>query len=303
MKLSTDRILTTHVGSLPRPQALVDLMVKRDHGEHYDAAEMRRSVRQAVADLVARQVKIGVDIVSDGEASKIGYATYMKERLTGFRDENYVIPPQRDLAEFPELRERMVRFIGGKPLFRRFCCTGDIEVRDHEAVREDIANFKAAVAASKPTDAFLTAASPGVVTVFHPNHHYKTHAAYAEAVGAAMREEYEAIAGAGLVLQLDCPDLAMAGHTASRIERGGVPEARGTPGGGAQPRGGEHSGLLDAAAFVLGQLRGAARFRHSVAEDSSDRAEGEAAGDFVRGFQSAARARMGGLARGEAARG
>jgi 5-methyltetrahydropteroyltriglutamate--homocysteine methyltransferase len=213
MKLSTDRILTTHVGSLPRPQALIDLMVKRDHGAPYDAAAMQRSVREAVAALVQRQVEIGIDVVSDGEASKIGYATYVKERLTGFRDENFTQPPQRDLADYPELRERMVRFIGGKPLFRRFCCTGDIEVRDHAAVQEDIANFKAAVAASKPTDAFLTAASPGVVTVFHPNHHYKSHAAYAEAVGAAMREEYEAIAAAGFVLQLDCPDLAMAGHT------------------------------------------------------------------------------------------
>ena len=213
MKLSTDRILTTHVGSLPRPQALIDLMVQRDHGQPYDAPEMRRRVREAVAELVDRQVKTGIDIVSDGEASKVGYATYVKERLTGFRDERYEAKPQRDLADYPELRERMVRFIGGKPLYRRFCCTGDIAVRDHDAVKEDIANFKAAVAASKPTDAFLTAASPGVVTVFHPNQHYKSHAAYAEAVSAAMREEYEAIAAAGLVLQLDSPDLAMAGHT------------------------------------------------------------------------------------------
>jgi len=213
MKLSTDRILTTHVGSLPRPPALIDLMVKRDHGETYDAAEMKRMVRQAVADLVERQAKIGIDIVSDGEASKIGYATYVKERLSGFRDEHFEAKPQLDLADFPELRERMVRFIGGKPLFRRFCCTGAIEVRDNAAVKEDIANFKAAIAASKPAEAFMTAASPGVVTVFHPNRYYKSHEAYAEAVGAAMREEYEAIAGAGLILQVDCPDLAMAGHT------------------------------------------------------------------------------------------
>jgi 5-methyltetrahydropteroyltriglutamate--homocysteine methyltransferase len=213
MKLSTDRILTTHVGSLPRPQPLVDLMVKRDHGQSYDAAEMKRMVRQAVADLVERQVKIGIDIVSDGEASKIGYATYVKERLSGFRDENFSPQPQRDLADFPELRERMVRFIGGRPLYRRFCCTGAIKVRDPDAAREDIANFRSAIARFKPAEAFMTAASPGVVTVFHPNRYYKSHEAYAEAVGAAMREEYEAIAGAGLVLQVDCPDLAMAGHT------------------------------------------------------------------------------------------
>jgi 5-methyltetrahydropteroyltriglutamate--homocysteine methyltransferase len=212
MKLSTDRILTTHVGSLPRPKAVVDLIVAKDHGEQYDQAALDRGVRQAVADLVERQVKIGVDVVSDGEASKIGYATYIKERLSGFGGENFIPQPQRDLASHLNFRDRMLQFTGPQQ-FRRLCCTGPIEMRDHDAVKTDIANFKAAIARFKPTDAFITAASPGVVSAFQPNRYYKTHDAYVDAVAAAMKEEYEAIAGAGLVVQVDCPDLAMAGHT------------------------------------------------------------------------------------------
>ena len=112
MKLSTDRILTTHVGSLPRPQALVDLLVKKDHGEPYDHAELARRARQAVADIVAHQVAVGIDVVSDGEASKIGYATYIKDRLTGFGGEPFVPKPNRDVADYPAFRERMVQFTG-----------------------------------------------------------------------------------------------------------------------------------------------------------------------------------------------
>ena len=212
MKLSTDRILTTHVGSLPRPKAVADLLVRKDQGLSYDHAELERDVRQAVADIVARQVATGIDVVSDGETSKIGYATYIKDRLTGFGGENFVPKPQRDLADYPEFRQRMIQFTGPQ-VFRRLCCTGDVTLRDHDAVKVDIANFKAAIAASKPTDAFMPAASPGVVSAFQPNRHYPSHAAYIGAVADAMREEYEAIAGAGIVVQLDSPDLAMASHT------------------------------------------------------------------------------------------
>ena len=212
MKLSTDRILTTHVGSLPRPKAVADLLVRKDQGLSYDHAELERDVRQAVADIVARQVATGIDVVSDGETSKIGYATYIKDRLTGFGGENFVPKPQRDLADYPEFRQRMIQFTGPQ-VFRRLCCTGDVTLRDHDAVKVDIANFKAAIAASKPTDAFMPAASPGVVSAFQPNRHYPSHAAYIGAVADAMREEYEAIAGAGIVVQLDSPDLAMARHT------------------------------------------------------------------------------------------
>jgi 5-methyltetrahydropteroyltriglutamate--homocysteine methyltransferase len=212
MKLSTDRILTTHVGSLPRPKALADLLVRKDQGQPYDHAELDREVRQAVADIVARQVATGIDVVSDGETSKIGYATYIKDRLTGFGGENFTPKAQRDLADYPEFRARMIQFTGPQ-VFRRLCCTGDVTLRDHDAVKTDIANFKAAIAAAKPVDAFMPAASPGVVSAFQPNRHYPSHAAYIGAVADAMQEEYEAIAGAGIVVQLDSPDLAMARHT------------------------------------------------------------------------------------------
>jgi 5-methyltetrahydropteroyltriglutamate--homocysteine methyltransferase len=212
MKLSTDRILTTHVGSLPRPKAVADLLVRKDQGQPYDHAELDLDVRQAVADIVARQVATGIDVVSDGETSKIGYATYIKDRLTGFGGENFTPKAQRDLADYPEFRARMIQFTGPQ-IFRRLCCTGDVTLRDHDAVKTDIANFKAAIAASKPVDAFMPAASPGVVSAFQPNRHYPTHAAYIGAVADAMQEEYEAIANAGIVVQLDSPDLAMARHT------------------------------------------------------------------------------------------
>jgi 5-methyltetrahydropteroyltriglutamate--homocysteine methyltransferase len=212
MKLSTDRILTTHVGSLPRPQSLVELLIQKDQGQPYDHVEFNRTARQAVADIVAHQVAIGIDVVSDGEASKIGYATYIKDRLTGFGGENFVPKPQRDLANYPDFRQRMIQFTGPQ-VFRRLCCISDVKRSDHESAKQDIANFKAAIAASKPTDAFMPAASPGVVSAFQPNRHYPTHAAYIRAVADAMQEEYEAIANAGIVVQLDSPDLAMARHT------------------------------------------------------------------------------------------
>jgi 5-methyltetrahydropteroyltriglutamate--homocysteine methyltransferase len=212
MKLSTDRILTTHVGSLPRPQALVDLLVKKDQDQPYDHAAFNREATKAVAEIVAHQVAVGIDVVSDGEASKIGYATYIKDRLTGFGGENFVPKPQRDLADYPDFRNRMTQFTGAQ-VFRRLCCVGDVQLSDHESVKVDIANFKAAIAASKPVDAFMPAASPGVVSSFQPNRHYPNHTAYIRAVADAMKEEYEAIANAGIVLQLDSPDLAMARHT------------------------------------------------------------------------------------------
>jgi 5-methyltetrahydropteroyltriglutamate--homocysteine methyltransferase len=212
MKLSTDRILTTHVGSLPRPKALVDLLVKKDAEQAYDYAEFDRQVTKAVGEIVAHQVAIGIDVVSDGEASKIGYATYIKDRLTGFGGEPFVPKPQRDLADYPEFRNRMTQFTGPQ-VFRRLCCIGDVQLRDHDAVKVDIANFKAAIKQSHPADAFMPAASPGVVSAFQPNRHYPTHGAYIRAVADAMKEEYEAIASAGIIVQLDSPDLAMARHT------------------------------------------------------------------------------------------
>ena len=211
MKLSTDRILTTHVGSLPRSPELSALLLKKDHGEPYDAADLTRLVREGVAAIVARQVATGIDIVSDGETGKVGYSTYIHERLTGFSGAN-TAKPNLDVAPYPEFRRRMALMTGAPGLVRMFC-TGPITLRDGNAVKADVANMKAAMAAAKPVDGFIPAASPGVVSSFQPNKFYPTHRAYIEAVGDAMKAEYDAIAGAGIVLQIDCPDLAMSRHT------------------------------------------------------------------------------------------
>jgi 5-methyltetrahydropteroyltriglutamate--homocysteine methyltransferase len=211
VKLSTDRILVTHVGSLPRDQAVVDLLFRRERGEFYDRAEFDRVMADAVSATVRKQVEIGIDIVSDGETSKIGYATYIKDRLTGFAGDN---PRQiaLDLQDYPEFRSRMAVF-AGKQTFKRASCVGAVEFAGHADLEKDIARLRSAVATHGAADAFMNAASPGVVCAFQPNQYYSTHAAYVEAVGAAMQVEYETIVNAGLVLQLDCPDLAMARHT------------------------------------------------------------------------------------------
>ncbi|HYR83295.1 MAG TPA: cobalamin-independent methionine synthase II family protein [Terriglobia bacterium] len=211
MRLSTDRILSTHVGSLPRSQAVVDLLFRREQGEPYDEAEFDRVMANAVADTVRRQAAIGIDVVSDGETSKIGYATYIKDRLTGFGGDN---PRQiaLDLQDYPDFRARMAVF-AGKQTFKRQSCLGPIKFAGQDDLDRDIAHLRTAVAQSGATEAFLNAASPGVVSAFQPNNFYPTQAAYVEAIGQAMQPEYEAIVNAGLVLQLDCPDLAMARHT------------------------------------------------------------------------------------------
>jgi 5-methyltetrahydropteroyltriglutamate--homocysteine methyltransferase len=212
MKLSTDRILTTHVGSLPRSQAVVDLLFKKEQGETYDPIEFDRVMAQAVSETVRRQVEIGIDCVSDGETSKIGYATYIKDRLTGFSGDN---PRQTalDLQPHPEFRARMAMF-AGKQTFKRQSCTGSIRYIGHADLEKDIAHFRSAMQQHHAHDSFLNAASPGVVSAFQPNAFYPKHSDYVEAIGAAMQVEYEAITNAGFALQLDCPDLAMARHTA-----------------------------------------------------------------------------------------
>jgi 5-methyltetrahydropteroyltriglutamate--homocysteine methyltransferase len=211
MKLSTDRILTTHVGSLPRTQAVVDLLFKREQGESYDQGEFDHVTADAVSEIVRKQVDLGLDIVSDGETAKIGYATYIKDRLTGFEGDN---PRQiaLDLQDHPDFRARMAVF-AGRQTFRRQSCVGPIQFVGHNDLRKDIAHIKDALAKHGAIEGFMNAASPGVVSAFQPNRYYPTHEAYVEAIGEAMRVEYEAIVNAGLVLQLDCPDLAMARHT------------------------------------------------------------------------------------------
>ena len=212
MKLSTERILTTHVGSLPRPPDVAEVLLAKERGDATDPAAFDDTMRKAVADAVARQREAGVDVVSDGEMSKIGYATYMKDRLTGFEgDSDRQV--SLDQAPYPAFREKMQRLTGPQP-FRRPRCVGPVAVADREPLRRDIDRYRAALQGADVADTFMTAASPGVISAFQPNDYYPTHEAYVRAVGEAMREEYEAIVEAGFVLQVDCPDLAMARHTA-----------------------------------------------------------------------------------------
>jgi 5-methyltetrahydropteroyltriglutamate--homocysteine methyltransferase len=211
MKTSRDRILTTHVGSLPRPPALRDLLVKKDKGEDYDKAELDRATTKAVADIVRRQAEAGVDIVDDGEMSKPGYSTYIADRLTGFAGHEPA-KPRLDTGPHPNFSAAMERMTGAN-VARRAVCVGPVAWRDREPLRQDIANLKAALAEANVTEGFMTAASPGLVPVFQTNSYYPSHEAYVEAIAAAMQEEYEAIVEAGFVVQLDCPDLAMAHHT------------------------------------------------------------------------------------------
>jgi 5-methyltetrahydropteroyltriglutamate--homocysteine methyltransferase len=212
MKTSTDRILTTHVGSLPRPPALRALLVTKDKGEAYDKAELDRLTREAVVDIVRRQVASGVDIVNDGEMSKPGYSTYVADRLSGFAGHEPA-KPRLDTGPHPNFTAAIGRMTG-ENVARRAVCIGPIAVKDREPLAQDLANLKAALAGvGGATEGFMTAASPGLVPVFQTNTHYRSHEAYVEAIAAAMQEEYEAIVEAGFVLQLDCPDLAMARHT------------------------------------------------------------------------------------------
>lgn len=211
MKVSVDRILTTHVGSLPRSAAVTDVLLRKERGDSYDRAAFERVIGGAVVDIVARQVATGIDVVSDGETAKIGYATYIKDRLAGFGGET-AAQPHRDLRDHPDLRKRMTAFTGPQT-FKRLCCIGPVRLEDAAAMRRDIAHLRAALERTPACEAFLNAASPGVVSSFQPNRYYPTHEAYVEAVGEVMRQEYEAVVEAGFVLQVDCPDLAMSRHT------------------------------------------------------------------------------------------
>ncbi|HET7190368.1 MAG TPA: cobalamin-independent methionine synthase II family protein [Pseudolabrys sp.] len=213
MQASRDRILTTHVGSLPRTDAVVALLEQRENGGKIDTAKFNGIIRQSVVDVVKRQVNIGIDVVSDGETSKISYATYVRDRLTGFSEEGSTEPakPHLDLRPFPDLRRKMA-LLSGKRRFKRVACIGPVAYRNRSALEEDLSNMRHAIAAAGPAEAFLNSASPGVVASFLPNQYYPSHESYVAAIADAMREEYEAIVQAGLVLQIDCPDLAMSRH-------------------------------------------------------------------------------------------
>lgn len=210
MQHSKDRILTTHVGSLPRSKAVTDGVFAKENEQAYDVKALAEVITSAVDEVVSRQVSVGVDIVSDGEMSKISYATYIKDRITGFEGDSERNPPA-DLEEFPGFLARQASS-GGTPSYRRPCCVAAIEVKDMGPLKEDLGNFRAAVDCHQPVEGFMNAASPGVIALFQPNHHYSSHETYLAALGEAMRAEYESIVEAGFILQLDSPDLGLGRH-------------------------------------------------------------------------------------------
>ena len=207
---STERFLTTHTGSLPRPDDLVRIMYAKEEGIPVDHQALAERVRTAVAEVVKKQADIGVDIVNDGETSKPSYATYIKDRLDGFGGTGNTFVYQ-DLADFPNLAKRVFGD-PGRSRRKTPACNAPIRVRDENAAKIDVENLKSALAGANTTHAFMSAASPGVVSLFFRNDHYPSQEAYLFAIAEAMRHEYETIAGGGIVLQIDCPDLAMGRH-------------------------------------------------------------------------------------------
>ncbi len=204
------KILTTHVGSLPRTQEVVDFIFARENNTVYDQADFDACMTAAVSATVGKQVAAGVDIVSDGETSKISYATYVKDRYTGFDGDSPRNAPA-DLKMFPGFLQRLAND-GGTPQYARPMCVGEVRSKGQGELEKDIANLKAAMAAHGVERGFMNAASPGVISLFLQNDFYPTRAAYLAALADAMKTEYEKIVAAGLDLQLDCPDLALSRH-------------------------------------------------------------------------------------------
>jgi 5-methyltetrahydropteroyltriglutamate--homocysteine methyltransferase len=203
-------ILTTHVGSLPRGQDVVDMIFAREKGEAYSQDAFDATMKKAVSATVGKQVKAGVDVVSDGETSKISYATYVKDRYSGFSGDSPRNAPA-DLKLFPSFLARIAAS-GGTPQYSRPMCTGEVKPLHNGELEKDIDNLKSAMAQHGVARGFMNAASPGVISLFLPNSHYPSRDAYLAALADAMRAEYETIVGAGLDLQVDCPDLALSRH-------------------------------------------------------------------------------------------
>lgn len=210
MQRSTQRILTTHTGSLPRPQDLITLLTAKEQGQKYDTVAFADWVRSATMEIVHQQVACGVDVVNDGETGKIGYSTYVTERLTGFEGSASPLAIA-DLTDFPTYAERLFRGTAIETMSRP-ACTGPIKYKNASAVESDIATLRTALNGTNVTEAFMSAASPGVISLFLKNDHYPSHEAYLAALADAMKHEYNAIHHAGLILQVDCPDLAMGRH-------------------------------------------------------------------------------------------
>jgi 5-methyltetrahydropteroyltriglutamate--homocysteine methyltransferase len=214
MHHSIDRILTTHVGSLPRSQRVTEVLFARERGDAMDPTAASKVITDAVAEVVRRQVMLGIDVVSDGEMSKISYATYIAKRFSGFGGDTPREPGQ-DLVEFPGLLIKLAER-GSTAKYRRPRCIGPVAVEHTEPVLTDVRNMQAAISTTPPVEGFLNAASPGVIALFQPNDYYPTQDDYLNALAEALRSEYEAIVTAGILLQIDAPDLAMGRHTMYR---------------------------------------------------------------------------------------
>ncbi|MGZ5897541.1 MAG: epoxyalkane--coenzyme M transferase, partial [Xanthobacteraceae bacterium] len=210
MQRSVDRFLTTHTGSLPRPHDLIQIMFAKQDGIPIDKAAFERRMTEGVQEVVQRQVDLGISVVNDGEAPKPSYATYVKDRLTGFggTGNTYVF---QDLVDFPELAARVFAD-PGRARRKAPACTGPITMADNQAVQDDLRMLKAAATIAKPVETFMSAASPGVVSLFFRNDYYPSQEKYLYAIADALQSEYEAIAAGGSILQIDCPDLAMGRH-------------------------------------------------------------------------------------------
>ena len=206
----TNKIRTTHVGSLPRSQAVVDFIFAREKGQPYDQAEFDTTMTAEVASTVGKQVEAGIDIVSDGETSKISYATYVKDRYHGFSGDSERNAPA-DLKLFPDFLKKLAQQ-GGTPDYARPVCSAEISAKHCSDLQNDINNLNAALTQHGANAGFMNAASPGVISLFLPNQYYPSREKYLEVLGEVMKQEYEAIVGAGLLLQLDCPDLALSRH-------------------------------------------------------------------------------------------
>ena len=205
-----DKIKTTHVGSLPRSNELSDLLFKKDKQEKIDVNNFDEIVKRDVKKIVKKQINLGIDFISDGEMSKISYATYVKDRIDGFSGESERKAPQ-DLDDFPSFKERIARS-GGTPTYTRPCCTHELKIKDTLSLTKDINNFKSALEENNHKQAFMNAASPGVISAFLPNKFYKDDDEYLDALSNIMTAEYEEIVSNDINLQLDCPDLALARH-------------------------------------------------------------------------------------------
>jgi 5-methyltetrahydropteroyltriglutamate--homocysteine methyltransferase len=210
MKRSLERILTTHTGSLPRPADLVRTMFAREEGVPVDGSALAARIRTAVAEVVRKQIEAGITVINDGELGKPSYATYVKDRLNGFGGTSHSLQ-YRDLVDFPEMARRVFGD-PGRSRRKTPACTAPVSLRDRTAAQVDVDNLKAALGSGDVEDVFMSAASPGVVSLFFRDDHYGDHEAYLFAIADAMRHEYETVARAGFILQLDCPDLAMGRH-------------------------------------------------------------------------------------------